>query len=214
MKISNLIATEESFGLRYYIQIIGILTLITLLPMVIGQIIYHYWMEKIMSIRDRFHFSAIIDVLAIILIWTVLCDLFRSDLSNTWSALDCFAVIMLNGLFILFFTSLGFSIARLPDVLICRKQQGMNNDQQPLLQNTQANSLTLIERWRFNRANTITFMFCGSTKTVTSSILLIASTFSGSNYGATALMTLPVIFYHIEQWILCLIEVIFLKRFF
>lgn len=211
--ISDLATVKQSFGIHYYLYIIGIISFTTLLPTLIGQIINYYWTEKIMSIKTKFYFTEIIAVLILILVWAVLCDLFQSDLIKTINKSDFLIIIMVNGLLIIFFTLLAFFIAKLPNIFICRKGK-MANVHQPLLQEIQSKPLSCVERWRFNRADTITFMFCGSTKTATSSILLIASVFSDYNTGLIGLMTLPLILYHIEQWILCSIEVIFLKRFF
>jgi sodium/bile acid cotransporter 7 len=160
--------------------------------------------------KIKFHFSKIISIALLILVWTVLCDLFQSNLLQTLNRIDLLIIVILNAAFFLVFTLLALLIARLPNICICRKQE-INHDHQPLLQEHQSKSPSLIESWRFSRENTITFMFCGVTKASALGLSLIAALYINQDHGHVGLLSLPLLVYHVEQLILCSIEVILLR---
>jgi hypothetical protein len=86
----------------------------------------------------------------LILVWTVLCDLFQSHL---------LIIVIVNTSFFVVFTSLAFIIATLPNIFTCRKQE-IDENHQPLMLEHQSKSSKLVDCWRFFRERTITIIFC------------------------------------------------------
>src|SRR5205823_5390963 len=147
---------KQTYDINNYTGVIGMLTLTALLPIIIGQITNYIWTEEVLWAKRKFHFVELNALALLILIWSNLCDLFESGLLKTVNTSDLIIIIIFNAIFFLIFTLLALFIARLPNIFICFKRE-INNDHQPLLKERQSKSLTLIERWRFNREDTITF---------------------------------------------------------
>jgi sodium/bile acid cotransporter 7 len=209
MKNLGLNVVNNLGGISNYGRVIATLSLTVLLPLIIGQIINRIWTEKVMWAKVKFHFSEVASLALLILVWSVLCNLFQSGALKAISSFEFLVLIVLNALFFVSFTLLALFIARLPNIFVCRKE---NRDEQSLLMEPQQKEATLIERWRFSREDTIAFMFCGATKTVANGAPLIAAIFAGQNQTLISLLTLPLILYHVEQLILCSIAVLFLQR--
>ncbi len=213
MNISNIATVDQSFNIQNYIGVIELLSLTVLLPIVIGQIITFIWTEQMMWAKDKLHFAEINAIALLIVIWAVLCDLFQSGLLQTVTTSDLLIIIMFNALLFIMFLLIALFIATLPNIFICRQQE-IDYDHQPLLQEHQIKSPTLIQRWRFTRADAITFMFCGSTKTLTLGVPLITASYPNYNSGLVGLLTLPLVLYDVEQIIISSIVIILLQRFF
>ncbi len=211
MKIFDSTAIKQTYDTHHYFRVLGHLSLTALLPLIVGQIINFIWTEQIMKAKIKYHFSKIISVALLILVWTVVSDLFQSNILQTVKKIDFIIIVILNAAFFLVFTFLALFIARLPNVCFCRKQE-TNHDHQPLLKEQQSKSSSLIERWRFSRENTISFMFCGVTKTLSLGLPLITAIYVDHDPGHVGLLSLPLILYHIELLILCSIEVLFLQQ--
>jgi hypothetical protein len=94
----------------------------------------------------------------LILVWTVLCDLFRSYL---------LIIVIVNTSFFVVFTSLAFIIATLPNIFICRKRE-IDEDHQP-------KSSKLVDCWRFSRESSITIVFCSVAKNTALCLSLITA---------------------------------------
>jgi sodium/bile acid cotransporter 7 len=184
-----------------------------LLPIIIGQIISYIWTEKMMWAKTKFYFAELNTIALLIMIWTVLSDLFQSGLLKTVYTSDLLIIILLNAVLFIVFTLLALFLARLPNIFVCRKRT-INSDHQPLIPEHQSKSPTLIERWRFSRENTITFMFCGSTKALSLGIPIITAVYTNYSSGFIGLLAVPLILYDVEQMIICSIEIILLQRFF
>ena len=210
MNIFDSTVEREPYNLQQYLQVIGNLSLTVLLPLFVGQIINFIWTEQIMWAKTKFHFSKIISVALLIVVWTVLCDLFQSNLLQTLNSIDLLIIVILNASFFVVFTLLAFLVVRIPNICICRKQE-INHDHQLLLKEHHSKSPSLIERWRFSRENTITFMFCSVTKASALGLPLIAAMYINQDHGHVGLLSLPLLIYHVEQLILCSIEVILLR---
>jgi sodium/bile acid cotransporter 7 len=163
--------------------------------------------------KTKFYFAELNTIALLIMIWTVLSDLFQSGLLKTVYTSDLLIIILLNAVLFIVFTLLALFLARLPNIFVCRKRT-INSDHQPLLPEQQSKSPTLIERWRFSRENTITFMFCGSTKALSLGIPIITAVYTNYSSGFIGLLAVPLILYDVEQMIICSIEIILLQRFF
>jgi sodium/bile acid cotransporter 7 len=200
---------KQQYDIDGYLHVIGKLSLTVLLPLFIGQIINRIWTEKVLWAKAKFYFTEVNSVALLILVWSVLCNLFQSGLLSTVSTFDLLTLIVLNALLYISFTLLALFIGRLPNLFICRRQ---NHNEQPSLLEHQQKQLTLIERWRFSRENTIALMFCGSTKTLAQGVPLITAVFVNSNQGLIGLLIIPLILYFVEQLILGSIEVLLLQR--
>ena len=211
MRIFDSTAIKESYDIHHYFRVLGNLSLTVLLPLFVGQVINFIWTEQIMWAKTKFHFSKIISIALLILVWTVVSDLFKSNILQTVNKIDLLIIILLNAAFFIVFTLLALFIARLPNICSCGKQK-IKHDHQPLLKEYQSKSPSLIERWRFSRENTITFMFCGVTKTLSLGLPLITAMYLDHDQGHVGLLSLPLIIFHIELLILCSIEVLFLQQ--
>ena len=208
---ANLNVLNQPYDIHDYLQVLLNLSLLVLVPLVVGQIIHMIWTEKIMWAKEKFHFPELNSLSLLILLWSVLCDLFQSDLLHTIKKVDFLIVIILNATFYTSFSLLAMFLARVPNVGTCRKRT-TNDDTQLLLSENGQNPKTWIERWRFSREDTIAIMFCGATKTVAKGLPLINAVNSTNNQKLVGLISLPLIFYHVEQLILGAIEVFLLQR--
>ncbi len=213
MNISNIEAGEQSFDIKTYTGVIELLAITVLLPIVIGQIITFIWTDQMMWAKDKLHFAEINAVLLLIIIWVVMCDLFQSGIIKTIYVTDLLIIMLFNALLFIIFLLVALFIATLPNIFICRRRE-INNDHQPLLKEYQPKSSSLAERWRFTHADTITFMFCGSTKTLALGVPLITAMYPNSTSGFVGLVTLPLVLYDVEQIIVSSIVIIILQRVF
>ncbi len=213
MAIANTESGQQSFNMANYRSVIVLLSVTVLLPIVIGQIITFFWTEQMMWAKTKFHFAEINGVLLCLIIWAVLCDLFQSHVLKTVNTTDLLIIIMFNALLFVTFLLIALFIATVPNVFMCGQQE-IDHDHQPLIKENQSKSPTLIQRWRFTRADTITFMFCGSTKTLSLGVPLITAMYPDASSGYVGLVTLPLILYDIEQIIISSIAIIILQRVF
>lgn len=202
---------HQPYNIHDYLQVLLNLGLTVLLPLIVGQALHSIWTEKVMWAKTKFHFAELNSVSLLILLWSVLCDLFYSKLLETITKVDFVTVILLNAFLYTTFSLLAMFFARLPNIFVCQTRT-MNNDQQPLLVGHDEKQKTLIERWRFSREDTIAIMFCSATKTVAKGVPLITAVNSTNNQNLIGLISLPLILYHVEQLILGAIEVILLQR--
>ncbi|CAF1203845.1 unnamed protein product [Adineta steineri] len=187
---------KQKHDIDNYINVISKLSLTVLLPLIIGQIIHRIWKEKILWAKNKFYFTEINSLVLLILVWSILCNLFQSKLLSTINNIDLIILILLNTFIYFFFSFLSLFISRLPNLFICRNQK----------------QIKFIQRWRFSHENTIAFMFSSSTKTLAQGIPLITSVFANSSQGFIGILTIPLILYFVQQLIFASIQVIFLKR--
>ena len=201
---------NKPYTVNDYLQVLFNLSVTVLLPLIIGQIIHFRWTETIMWAKPKFHFSELNSISLLILLWSILCDLFEGGLLKTINKADLIIVILLNALFYTTFSLLAMFLARLPDISVCQTRT-TNDDQQLLLLKPDRKQKTLIERWQFSREDTIAIMFCSATKTVAKGVPLINAINSTNNQDLVGLFSLPLILYHVEQLILGAIEVVLLR---
>jgi sodium/bile acid cotransporter 7 len=204
---------KQTNDIYHYLRVIGKLSLTALLPVIVGQIINCLWTEQIRWAKTKFYFSKIMSIALLALVWTVLCDIFKGHMLQRVNKIELLIILIVNALIFVVFTLLAFIIARLPNIFICRKR-GINQDHKPLLPEHQSKSSNLIERWRFSREDTVTFMCCGITKTLSLGLLLINTNYSTQNPGFVGLLSLPLLLYYVELLILCFLEIMVLKRWF
>ncbi|CAF1211164.1 unnamed protein product [Adineta steineri] len=203
---SHLNILQHEYNIHDYLHVLFNLGLTVIVPLIIGQIIYTIWTEKILWAKTKFHFPELNSLALLILLWSIFCDLFQSGLLNQIKTRDLIIVIALNATFYITFSLLAMFFARLPNIFICG-QRTISSDKQPLLLESGDKQKTLIERWRFSREDTIAIMFCAATKTVAKGVPLISAVNSANNQSLAGLFSLPLILYHVEQLILGAIEV-------
>jgi sodium/bile acid cotransporter 7 len=119
MKNLGLNVVNNLGGISNYGRVIATLSLTVLLPLIIGQIINRIWTEKVMWAKVKFYFTEVVSLALLILVWSVLCDLFQSGALKAISSFEFLVLIVLNALFFVSFTLLALFIARLPNIFVC-----------------------------------------------------------------------------------------------
>ncbi|CAF1370078.1 unnamed protein product [Adineta ricciae] len=211
MSNSNLNVLNEPYRIQDYLNVLMNLSITVLLPLIVGQIIHFIWTEQVTILRQRFHFTELNSLALLCLLWSILCDLFKSDSFKKVKIADILVIIILNALFYISFSLLAMFFARAPNVFRCCKRNQHNDKTLLLISSTDRHKKTWIDRWRFSREDTIAIMFCGATKTVAKGVPLINAVNSANNQQLIGLLALPLIFYHVEQLIIGAVEVLLLQ---
>lgn len=213
MTISNIAPAGQSFDIGNYTGVLIQLSITVLAPIVIGQVITFIWTDQMMWAKEKLYFAEITVVAVLLIIWANMCDLFLSGILKSVDTSDLLIIILFVGLFyVIFLISTAF-IATVPISFNCRRQK-KESDQQPLLQDNKSKSRSLIQRWRFNHEDTISFMFCGATKTLALGVPLITALYPDSTTGYISLVTIPLVLYDVEQIVLTSIAIRLMQRIF
>ncbi|UJR17972.1 hypothetical protein I4U23_004871 [Adineta vaga] len=212
MSNANLNVLEQPYQLQDYLNVLMNLSITVLVPIIVGQIIHLLWTEQITRLKEKFHFTELNSLSLLILLWSVLCDLFGSQAFESVRTIDVLIIIVLNASFYITFSLIAMFLARLPNIFICCKRNKHGDNQPLLIESYEHKQKTCLDRWRFSREDTIAIMFCGATKTVAKGVPLINAVNSANNQGLIGLFALPLIFYHVEQLIIGAIEVFLLQK--
>lgn len=211
--ISNVTTSQQSFNIDNYVGVLVNLSITVLAPIIIGQIITFIWTDQMMWAKTKLHFAEITAVAVLFIIWAVICNLFESNILTTVDTSDLLLVILFAALLFVIFLISALFIATLPNPFTSRQRE-KDQDYLPLLPERQTKSPTLAQRWRFTHADTISFMFCSSTKTLALGVPMINALYPNATGGFVSLVTLPLVLYDVEQIIISSIAIIILQHYF
>lgn len=184
LKIFDHLLDEKTLEFQMnYFHVIWNLSLTVLFPLILGQILHHIFRKKILIYKEKFYFSDLNSLALLALIWSGFSTAFAKKSFDILPKKDLFLLILFNSCLYLLSSVLIFVLARIP-----------------------------IRFWEYSKRDTIAMIFCGATKTLAMGIPLINALFpQESNDQWIALISLPLIIYHVTQLILGSFQVILLK---
>lgn len=188
-----------------YIPVLQNLGLTVLVPLVVGQIIRFLFSDFVKKWAAKLRFPIINNIALLFLVWSVFCDGVASDAFSQMTGVDIVAIIFVDIFMYLFGCALCLWVARFPWPSKLMAEPAW------------------IDKWRFSREDSVAIMvciltcmyviqrgpiltscskYCGSTKTVSMGIPLINVLYSESSYGVVGVLSLPLLMYHVLQYVL------------
>ena len=183
--LKDSLLNEESIGKKRinYENVLKELSLIVLIPFLIGQILNLLLKKQIYFIRTKFNFAHLNNLCLLLVIWSVFSTSFANQIFQSVKRKDLFLLILIDLTIYITFSILIFLISRIP-----------------------------IGNWKFCKEDSIAIMFCSTMKSVAMSISLINSFFHQQNEKMIGLILLPSILYHLSQLILSAFFVLILQK--
>ncbi|KAG2218400.1 hypothetical protein INT45_011588 [Circinella minor] len=174
---------DTPHGKPNYINILRTLGFTVRLPLVVGQIIRFLFSERVKRIATKLRFPIINNLALLLLVWSVFCDGVASRAFHQITAVDIVSIVFINMFMYVFGCFLCVFVSRVPWPVFLPEPQGL-------------------DQWRFNQQDTIAIMYCGATKTVSMGIPLINVLYAQSSYGVVGVLSLPLLLYHITQYVI------------